>query len=68
MSDESEPRCSCGLDDSPDGFRHDVVCPKHDGIFITRFRVDTCPVCGVAQSCGAHKRLKPEASAPKRQP
>lgn len=23
-------KCECGLDDSPDGFRLDVVCPKHD--------------------------------------
>lgn len=23
--------CTCGLDTSEDGFRYDVVCPKHDG-------------------------------------
>jgi hypothetical protein len=25
--------CICGLDDSPNGLRTDIVCPKHDGVF-----------------------------------
>lgn len=29
----SEP-CICGADSSPDGYRMDVVCPKHDGVAV----------------------------------
>lgn len=26
----TEPQCCCGADTSPDGYRLDIVCPKHD--------------------------------------
>jgi len=32
-SEVAEPECICGLDDSPNGLRTDIVCPKHDGVF-----------------------------------
>jgi hypothetical protein len=32
VKDDTDSECWCGLDTSKDGFRYDIVCPKHDGV------------------------------------